>query len=62
MGNRPNRKATTGSKKLQIREAVEADLNDALLIERLTFGHDMERLGMRICDSVDLSWRIDRAQ
>ena len=35
MGDILNRKAKNGIKKLQIREAVETDLNDVLLIERL---------------------------
>ena len=42
MGDILNRKAKNGIKKLQIREAVETDLNDVLLIERLAFGHDKE--------------------
>jgi len=42
MGDILNRKAKNGIKKLQIREAVETDLNDVLLIERLAFGYDKE--------------------
>jgi len=42
MGDILTRKAKNGTKKLQIREAVETDLNDILLIERLAFGHDKE--------------------
>jgi len=42
MGDILTRKAKNGTKKLQIREAVETDLNDVLLIERLAFGHDKE--------------------
>ncbi len=42
MGDVLARKAKNGSKNLQIREAVETDLNDVLLIERLAFGHDKE--------------------
>jgi len=42
MGDVLTRKPKNGSKKLQIREAVETDLNDVLLIERLAFGHDKE--------------------
>jgi putative acetyltransferase len=42
MGDILNRKAKSGIKKLQIREAVETDLNDVLLIERLAFGYDIE--------------------
>ena len=38
MGNILNRKAKIGIKKLHIREAVETDLDDVLLIERLAFG------------------------
>ncbi len=36
------RKAKNGRNKLQIREAVETDLSDVLLIERLAFGYDKE--------------------
>ena len=42
MGDILNRKAKNGIKKLQIREAVETDMNDVLLIERLAFGYDKE--------------------
>ena len=42
MGDILNRKAKNGINKLQIREAVETDLNDVLLIERLAFGYDKE--------------------
>ena len=42
MGNILNQKAKNGIKKMQIREAVESDLNDVLLIERLAFGYDKE--------------------
>lgn len=42
MGDILNRKAKNGIKKLQIREAVETDLNDVLSIERLAFGYDKE--------------------
>jgi len=42
MGDILNRKAKNGVKKLQIREAVETDLNDVLLIERLAFGYDKD--------------------
>jgi len=34
MGNILNRKTKNGIKKLQIREALETDLNDVLLVER----------------------------
>lgn len=37
-----NRKAKKGGEELHLREAVETDLNDVLLIERLAFGHDKE--------------------
>jgi len=42
MGNILTRKADNGRDKLQIREAVETDLNDVLLIERLAFGSEIE--------------------
>ncbi len=42
MGDILNQKAKNGVKKMQIREAVETDLNDVLLIERLAFGYDKE--------------------
>ena len=42
MGDILNQKAKNGIKKLQIREAVETDLNDVQLIERLAFGYDKE--------------------
>ena len=42
MGDILNHKAKNGIEKLQIREAVETDLNDVLLIERLAFGYDKE--------------------
>ena len=42
MGDILNRKTKNGIKKLHIREAVETDLNDVLLIERLAFGYDKE--------------------
>jgi len=42
MGDILNQKAKNGIKQLQIREAVETDLNDVLLIERLAFGYDKE--------------------
>ena len=42
MGDILNRKAKNGIRKLHIREAVETDLNDVLLIERLAFGYDKE--------------------
>lgn len=42
MGDILNRKAKNGIKTLQIREAVETDLNDVLSIERLAFGYDKE--------------------
>jgi len=42
MGDILNQKAKNGIKKLQIREAVETDLNDVLQIERLAFGYEKE--------------------
>jgi putative acetyltransferase len=42
MGDILNHKAKNGIKKLQIREAVETDLNDVLQIERLAFGYEKE--------------------
>lgn len=42
MGKILTRKAKNGRNKLQIREAVETDLSDVLLIERLAFGYDKE--------------------
>lgn len=42
MGDSQTRKTNSGSKKMQIREAVETDLNDVLSIERLAFGHEKE--------------------
>ena len=42
MGNLLTRKSDNGRDKLQIREAVETDLNDVLYIERLAFGSDKE--------------------
>jgi len=42
MGDILNRKVKNGIKKLHIREAVETDLNDVLLIERLAFGYEKE--------------------
>ena len=42
MGDILNQKPKNGIKKLQIREAVETDLNDVLSIERLAFGYDKE--------------------
>jgi putative acetyltransferase len=47
MGNILNRKTENGIKKLQIREALETDLNDVLLIERLAFGYDKEAMLVR---------------
>jgi len=42
MGDILNQKEKNGIKKLQIREAVDADLNDVLQIERLAFGYEKE--------------------
>ena len=42
MGDSQTRKTNSGSKKMQIREAVETDLDDVLLVERLAFGYDKE--------------------
>jgi putative acetyltransferase len=42
MGDSQTRKTNSGSKKMQIREAVETDLNDVLSIERLAFGYEKE--------------------
>ena len=42
MGKILTRKANNGRNKMQIREAMEADLNDVLLIERLAFGYYKE--------------------
>jgi putative acetyltransferase len=42
MGDILNRKVKNGIKKLHIREAVETELNDVLLIERIAFGYDKE--------------------
>jgi putative acetyltransferase len=42
MGDILTRKTKNGCKKMQIREAVETELNDVLLIERLAFGYDKE--------------------
>jgi hypothetical protein len=39
MGDILNRKVKNGNNKLHIREAVETDLNDVLLIERLAYGY-----------------------
>ena len=47
MGNILNRKTKNGIKKLQIRGALETDLNDVLLIERLAFGYDKEAMLVR---------------
>lgn len=42
MGDILNQKEKNGIKKLQIREAVDADLNAVLQIERLAFGYEKE--------------------
>ena len=42
MGDSQTRKTNSGSKKMQIREAVETDLNDVMSIERLAFGYEKE--------------------
>ena len=42
MGDILNQKEKNGIEKLQIREAVDADLNDVLQIERLAFGYEKE--------------------
>ena len=42
MGKILTRKANNGRNKIQIREAMKADLNDVLLVERLAFGYDKE--------------------
>jgi predicted N-acetyltransferase YhbS len=42
MGDILTRKTKIGSKKMKIREALETDFDDVLLIERLAFGYDKE--------------------